>query len=57
MDNNYFYVLQAASACGQTTDSKRIGEFDFAIVPEPSCLTLLILGLITLATRRRRKRR
>ena len=31
--NNYFYVLQATSACGQTTDSRRIGEFDFAIVP------------------------
>ena len=31
--NNYFYVVQAANACGDTADSNRVGEFDFTLVP------------------------
>ena len=31
--NNYFYVVQTANACGDTADSKRVGEFDFSLVP------------------------
>ncbi|MCA9952007.1 MAG: hypothetical protein KDE48_20295 [Anaerolineales bacterium] len=31
--SNYSYVIRASSDCGESGDSRRLGEFDFGIVP------------------------
>ncbi len=31
--DNYFYIVRAASLCGLSADSNRVGEFDFQLLP------------------------
>lgn len=30
---NYYYIVRAQNACGESADSKRLGEFDFTLQP------------------------
>ena len=30
---NYTYIIRVRGACGESADSQRLGEFDFALTP------------------------